>query len=286
MTSWNASFDRAVSSRSDAGFFGPNSALWSVLGRRSVIMGGMRALLMQATHPLVAAATAATAQYRQDPWGRHRRTLQLMFDLVFGTGNSAVRAVRQINAAHRMVAARDPVTGGSYFATDPALLLWVHASLASSFLLYERLTVAALDDAARQRFCDEFAFMSSLLGLPRGHVPPTAEGLEAYVDETAASGMLRSTDGARVLASIIRRPSRGIARLKLQTAAFLALQTLPAPVRDLYEVSHDRGDERRLAALCATIRLGQRILPAQARLMPCALAASARTRATAGRGRP
>ena len=35
----------------DAGLFGPNSAVWQVHGCISTIVGGVRALLLQAAHP-------------------------------------------------------------------------------------------------------------------------------------------------------------------------------------------------------------------------------------------
>jgi uncharacterized protein (DUF2236 family) len=158
-------------------------------------------------------------------------------------------------------------------------MVWVHASLVSSFLTYERLTVGSLDESARQRFCEESAFMASLLGLPSGRIPATLDGLEAYIGETAASGVLRSTDGSRLLAAIIRRPAAGFDRVKLRTAAFLAFHTLPVPIRELYGIRHDPSDDRRLAALGSALRVGLRALPTHARFMPCALAAAARTRA-------
>ena len=286
MNNRNGSSFRPQSFGPEAGFFGPGSEAWNVLGRRSVIMGGMRALLMHATHPAIAAATAQTARYEQDPWGRHRETLQLLFTLIFGTRGEATRAARQINATHRLVRGRDLATGSPYAATDPNLMVWVHASLVSSFLKYEQLTVGSLDDSARQRFCTELAFMASLLGLPSGRVTSTVDGLETYIDETAASGVLRSTDGSRQLAAIIQRPAAGFDRVRLRTAAFLAFHTLPVPIRELYGIRHGPGDERRLAALSFALRLGLRAVPTRARFLPCALAAAARTRTEPTGGMP
>src|SRR5262245_7558038 len=120
--------DERPSWASDAGFFGPDSELWRVLRERTVIMGGMRALLMHAAHPLVSAAAMRTGMYEHDTWRRHERTLRLTFTLVFGTRQEAALAARQINAAHRSVHGIDDHTGLGYDARDPELLLWVHAS--------------------------------------------------------------------------------------------------------------------------------------------------------------
>ena len=45
-----------------------------------------------------------------------------------------------------------PITGKRYDALDPELLLYVHACLVDSALLFEELTVGALDDEGRERF--------------------------------------------------------------------------------------------------------------------------------------
>ncbi|MGW0802552.1 oxygenase MpaB family protein [Nonomuraea sp. NPDC002799] len=111
----------------DPGLFGPDSRSWQVLRERSVILGGMRALLMQAAHPRIAAAGQLSRQYETDPWGRLERTLRSLFAIVFGTTQEARAAVRAVNRAHSAVAGFDPVTAAPFSARDEHLLLWVHA---------------------------------------------------------------------------------------------------------------------------------------------------------------
>lgn len=262
----------------DAGLFGPGSESWRVLRERSVLMGGMRALLMQAAHPAIAAATEQTRMYVDSPWERHEQTLRLTFTLVFGSRREAALAARRINVAHRSVRGVDPVTGLPYAAREPDLLLWVHASLVSSFLLFERLTVGSLDSTARQRFHKESSLTARLLGLPSSHIPADVTGLETYIEQTAGSGILRQTDSSRLLASLLRRRERGIAGVKLRGAAFLAFHTLPAPLRELYGIDHRRIQQVQLEALCAAVRLGRRAMPSGVRLIGPAIAADARMR--------
>jgi uncharacterized protein (DUF2236 family) len=94
------------------------------------------------------------------------------------------------------------VTGLRYDARDPDLLLWVHACLVDSFLLFERLTVGRLDNAGRQAFHGESMVSAELLRLPKERIPPTVPALRAYLDEVMASGILRMTDGARRVADL------------------------------------------------------------------------------------
>src|SRR5206468_11136507 len=178
-------------SQREAGLFGPGSASWQVNRETTVLFGGARALLMQAAHPLVLAGARHTGFYEHNAWKRLERTLQLTYAITFGTREEALEAARRINAAHENVRGVDEVTGLPYDAKDHDLLLWVHACLVDSQLLFERLTVGKLDDAGRERFHQEQMVGAELLGLDRSMIPPTVGALREYVDGVVASGILR-----------------------------------------------------------------------------------------------
>ena len=105
------------------------------------MLGGGRALLMQVAHPLIAAGVAAHSGFQQAPLTRLTRTLELMLTIVFADGRDALAAVRAIARVHRRVHGRletavGPFRRGTpYDAADPALLLWVHATLVDSALV-------------------------------------------------------------------------------------------------------------------------------------------------------
>jgi uncharacterized protein (DUF2236 family) len=267
----------------DTGLFGPESESWRTLAERSVVLGGMRALLMQAAHPLVAAAGRQSQMYETDPWGRLERTLRLTFALVFGTTPEAKAAARRINAVHRTVVGIDTVTRQPYNAQDPALLLWVHASLTSSFLLLERLTVGRLNAPGRQRFHEEAIRIAGLLGLPRECVPATVSALDKYVEDECSSGTLQLTEGAQAVQNLMESDASGVGRVKSHLARFIAFHTLPPQVRDLYGIRHGRAEQRRLAVLCGVMRASRPVVPAKVRLIPPAIAAHARLRGAAVR---
>src|SRR6266480_2775944 len=106
----------------DPGLFGPHSILWRVNRESAVTLAGTCAILMQFAHPKVAAGVREHSRYQVDAVGRLRRTLDLTLAIVFGPRPAALEAVRAINARHRSV------RGPGYSATDPELLLWVHAT--------------------------------------------------------------------------------------------------------------------------------------------------------------
>jgi uncharacterized protein (DUF2236 family) len=263
----------------DAGLFGPGSVSWQVLREASVMIGGVRALLMHAAHPLVVAGARQTGMYERDPWRRLERTLRQTFTVVFGTHEEAAAASKRIDDVHRAIKGADPVTGRRYDARDPELLLWVHACLVDSFLLFERLTVGRLDDAGQQAFHLEQMATVAPLGLPAEQIPATVTGLRAYLDGVIASGILRPTDGARSVAALVRDPPDGVPRRWLwHLVSFLALHSLPPEIRALHGVDHTRVDELRLQAVCAAMRLDRPLMPPRARFIAPALLAGARLR--------
>jgi uncharacterized protein (DUF2236 family) len=265
--------------RADPGLFGPDSVSWQVLREASVMIGGVRALLMHPAHPLVVAGARQTGMYERDPWRRLERTLRLTFTVVFGTEQEALAAARRIDDVHRGIKGVDPVTGLRYDARDPELLLWVHACLVTSFLEFERLTIGRLDDAGRQVFHQEQLRAVEPLGLPSDLVPATVGGLKAYVDRVVGSGVLRRTDGTEQVAALVRHPPAGVPRRRLwRVVSFLAFATLPAPLRELYEVDHGPLDELRRRTLGTAMRLDRPLMPARLRFIAPAILAGARLR--------
>ena len=160
----------------DTGYFGPESASWQVQREVTVLFGGARALLQQAAHPLVVAGANQTGMYDRNPWKRLQRTLILTYTVTFGTKAEADAAAERINEVHTRINGIDPITGLRYDALDPHLLLYVHACLVDSALLFEELTVGALDDCGA------------------GAVPPRAD---AGGRDDAGPARLDPADGAR-----------------------------------------------------------------------------------------
>src|SRR5207248_445921 len=200
-----------MSERSEAdGLFGPASVSWQVNRETTVLFGGARALLMQAAHPLVLAGARQTGFYERNPWKRLDRTLRLTYTITFGTRSEAMDVVDAINRVHDGVHGVDEVTGLPYDAKDPELLLWVHACLVDSQLLFERLGVGRLDDAGRERFHREQMVGAELLGLERSKIPPTVEDLRAYIEGVVRGGTLRVTPETMKVANLIRRPPREV----------------------------------------------------------------------------
>ena len=262
--------------------FGPQSVSWRVHRETTVLFGGARALLMHAAHPLVIAGARESGFYERNPWKRLERTLILTYALTFGTTEEAHRAADHINQVHRRVKGVDPVTGRRYDAFDPELLLWVHACLVDSALLFEARTVGRLSGAERERFHQEQMAAAELLGLPPDAVPPTTAELRSYIDSVVSSESLVVSDAALRVAELIRRPPREAEwRPVLRAVAWWAFGTLPPPLRHKFGVRWGPLKEARLRSSLAALKVARPAIPRRFRWIVPAHQARARARAAA-----
>src|SRR2546421_6245718 len=116
----------------DAGLFGPDSLTWRVNSEGVLLFGGGTALILQLAHPLVAAGVSQHSNYREDPWGRLYRTLDVVTKVTFGstkTSEAAAAGLRQVHGRVRGESVEDGgryPAGTRYDARTPELVLWAH----------------------------------------------------------------------------------------------------------------------------------------------------------------
>ena len=250
----------------DPGYFGPDSVSWRVHREVTVLFGGARALLMQAAHPLVVAGANQTGMYERNPWKRLQRTLILTYTLTFGSKAEAHAAANKINEVHTRINGTDSITGKRYDALDPQLLLYVHACLVDSALLFEQLTVGELDDEGRQRFHEEQMLAAELCLVPRGLIPKTVPGLRAWLADFEDRGELMVTDGARrVYELFLDPPAEAEWRPVLGGVSRLAFGTLSPLLREMYGVPMNPAKQAAMRATFAAIRSARPFLPPKLR---------------------
>src|SRR5947209_12498233 len=92
----------------DPGLFGPESVTWRVMHEPLLILGGGRALLMQAANPLVAQGAIDFSAYAEDPFGRLMRTIRWVTMVTYGTRAEAVAASDVVNRMHVRVSGALP----------------------------------------------------------------------------------------------------------------------------------------------------------------------------------
>jgi len=218
---------RAMAEPGDGGWFGPGSTIWAVHADAATLVGGVRALLVQAMHPTVLAGFDQHSDYREDPESRLQRTASFVTVTTFGTTAQAEQACDRVRRAHAPVRGRTPA-GEAYDAGDPDLLGWVHLaladSLAESVVRFGR-TRFDLDD-----YLAEMAVVGERLGA--AHVPRDVAGLaRAWDHYLPALEVTAATRSAH--AFLLDPPLPAHIRLPYRVIAAAAASSLPPSLRPL-----------------------------------------------------
>jgi uncharacterized protein (DUF2236 family) len=186
----------------DVGLFGPSSVTWRVHADPVFPIAGVRALLLQALHPLTMAAVAQNRGFVEDFWGRLDRTGQYVTTLTFAPADEARRTAARVRGLHRRLHATDPQTGRPFPLDRPDLLLWVHCCEMESFLSTARRAGAPIGPQDADRYVTEQLLAAELIGIPDGMAPTTVAALDEYFASVRPA--LRLTDeawrGVRTLA--------------------------------------------------------------------------------------
>jgi uncharacterized protein (DUF2236 family) len=240
------------------GYFAPESVIRRVGNSPLVpMLGGGPAVLLQMAHPLVAAGVVYHSDYHEDLWRRLLRTLQALYLITYGSKQEAERAGAAVQAVHARVrgTTREQLgpfpAGTRYDATDPDLMLWVHATLVESSLAAYSRFVARLTSDQEEAYYREMAVVAGMFGLPRPAIPATLADFREYLGAQLAGPEI-----------CVTAPARDVARVILEAR-------LPAPLRPLVPVHRLATAALLPARLRAEYGLGW----SRAHAMPLALAA-------------
>lgn len=215
----------------DAGLFGPDSVTWRIHGDPSMIVGGLRSLLVQSLNPRAMAGVDQHSDFRVDPWGRLRRTSEYVAATTFGDTARAEEAGAAVRAVHVRVRGTDPHTGLPYSAGDHDLLAWVHNVEVHSFLVAYRRYGGRLSEQDADRYVGEMVRAAELVGLTADEVPGDLAGLRA----TLRAAPLEVSDAARRgMRFILAPPMPAYARPLYLIPVAAAVSLLPREVRRLY----------------------------------------------------
>ncbi|MGY1662138.1 oxygenase MpaB family protein [Geodermatophilus sp. SYSU D00705] len=256
------------------GFFGPDSVTWRVHADPVFSVGGLRALLLQALHPVAMDGVATFSEgFRTDPWPRLVRTAAYVDTLTFGTRREAVRAVRRVRGIHRRLAGVEPASGRAYRVDDPDLLLWVHCCEVDSLLDAAHRTGVVRAGADADRYVAEQVTAAVLVGCTEADVPRSVAGLARYL--TAVRPSLAVTPAARDALRLVVTPPMPTwvrwltpARPAWGTLASLAVATLPPWARRMYSLPGSGVTDAAATAALRAFRQGMLRLPPRARRSP------------------
>ena len=238
--------------------FSPASCFWQINRELLLELSGMRALLMELAHPLVAAGVAKHSDFRKRAFKRLYRTMGLMSCITFGSRKAASLAVQRIHQCHSSVQGelRQPAgchpSGRVYNANDPQLKFWVLATLIDSSLCIYELFVRPLSVEEKESYYQDSRRMGLLLGIASARMPADYGSFVAY-HETMLSGgtLVVSAQAQEVAAALLAGPLRG--RI-VRAASFVSIGLLPKDLRVAYGLSWNESQQKRLLKLATISR--------------------------------
>jgi uncharacterized protein (DUF2236 family) len=261
------------------GLYGPASEAWRLNREALLLLGaGPRALLMQIAHPAIAAGVDEHSDFRSDPWRRLQGTLRSYLAIVYGSTTAARAEIRRLEALHR------GITGSGYAARDPALSLWVHATLIDATIVANDAWLGPLDHGRKATFYAETRPIGLAFGIPDGELPTDFEAFKAYVAAMLApGGALEVGPLARDLASVILHPplpgvlgTLPVPTMLYDWSLWPAIGLLPPMIRDAYGFPWDAWHRSVAEWLVAGWRAWRPLIPEGFRQMPQARAADRR----------
>jgi uncharacterized protein (DUF2236 family) len=231
----------------DEGYFGPDSAVWAVHGNLATLVGGVRALLVQALHPAAVTGVDEHSTYREDPLGRLAGTTRWLTVTTFGSRAAAERESARVRGMHRRVRGTYTNAEGAertYRAGDEHLLGWVHLAFTESFLVCHEVFGGPIPGGS-DAYVREWATAGELVGLT---APPHSVGdleaqLAAYEPELAVTPATE-----RTVAFLRNPPLPAPALVGYQVLFAAAASTLAEPHRQLLGLPPNGGRTARAAA--------------------------------------
>lgn len=239
------------------GFYGPGSMTWEIYREPVILLGGLRAILLQIAHPAVAHGVSQNSNFRGDLLGRARRTYTAMYQLVFGDLREAMGAAKRVHSLHSRVQGSLPAGAGPYRANDPALLRWVLATLIDGAIGVFETFVRPLGLEEKRRYYQETLLSAAQFGLLPEQVSPTLEDFHAWYHAQLAGDTLHVGDTARELAGLLFNSpfTRG------QLDEVLTAGLLPERWREAYGLAWGPGQQRAWKLLQGTMRRGINLTP-------------------------
>jgi uncharacterized protein (DUF2236 family) len=245
------------------GYFRPESVIRRIGNSPLVpLLGGGPAVLLQVAHPLVAAGVVYHSDYKNDLWQRLLRTLQALYLIVYGSKEEAESAGEAVRAVHSHVHGTTrgrlgPFPAGTtYSASDPDLMLWVHATLVDASLSAHRRFVERLDPDEEEEYYCEMALVARLFGVPASDVPAHLADFREYVDAKLAGREICVTPPAREVAAVIlEAPLPAPLRVLVPAHRLATAALLPPSLREEYGLRWSRAHALPLALAARSVHM-------------------------------
>ena len=200
--------------------------MWQVHGSIATLVGGVRALLLQAAHPAPLSGVAEHSRYESDPLGRLAGTTRWLTVTTFAATEVIEKEAARVNAMHDHVRGEFEDKNNqvkNYQAKDPRFLLWVHCAFTDSFLK-AHLALGYPIDKGADAYVREWSRSAIPLGLVTA--PQTFAELEATLDDFRDNDLRHADRTEEVVNFILNPPFNGAGKYFYKLIANAAIATL------------------------------------------------------------
>jgi len=190
-----------------AGLYLPSDAPWVVHGNVATLIGGIRALLMQALHPGSLTGVEQHSRYEHDPLGRLAGTTRWLTVMTFGSQEAIDLEAGRVNRMHDHVKGEYKTGPGEtkpYKAADPDLLLWVHIAFTESFLTTHELYGEEEIPGGADEYISQWSKAVIPLGLTKA--PMSKAEMQAEIQRFKNDGLLATSETTKRVVEFIRKP--------------------------------------------------------------------------------
>jgi uncharacterized protein (DUF2236 family) len=201
-----------VAEGEEPGYFIPSDAPWVVHADFGTLVGGIRALLMQALHPGSLTGVKNHSRYESDALGRLAGTIRWLTVTTFGSRTAVANEASRVNRLHDHV--KGEYTKGTgetvpYKAADKDLLLWVHIAFMESFLVsHQMYSFREIPKGQAETGADNYISQWSISVAPLGleKCPMNSIELDSEISALFNAGLLVSTPDTEKVVEFIKNP--------------------------------------------------------------------------------
>lgn len=224
-----------IAAGDEPGLFTPADAPWTVHRDFGTLVGGIRALLVQALHPGTLRGVSEHSRYEEDALGRLAGTIRWLTVTTFGSHTAIAGEASRVNRLHERVVGKYETNSGverNYRAADPDLLLWVHIAFMQSFLVCHEMYAWSPIPGGADAYISQWSRSVKPLGLT--DVPMSRVDLDAEIQRFIKGDILRVDARTRDVIRFIKHPPLpGMARIVYRLLFDAAVVSLDPEFRQM-----------------------------------------------------
>jgi uncharacterized protein (DUF2236 family) len=227
-----------------------------------LLAGAGRAILLQLANPAVGRGVARHSDFASDPLRRLRNTLSYVYVVACGGPDEVERVVRRVDAAH------GPVRGEGYDAVDPALQLWVAATLYETAVDVHERVVGPIPPEEAEAIYREYAILGTALQVPAELWPRDLAAFRRFWEQSLEATSV--DEEVLGVSHALLHPRHGPLwmRAAMPLVRLVTAGLLPDRLRSEFELPWDARRQRRFDRLIRLLARLNRTLPAWVRHWP------------------